>query len=51
MQWSCEQCGTVMKLWHVKCRNCKESGFSLLHGAVFVGGLLLVAVVLLKVLS
>jgi hypothetical protein len=40
-----------MKLWHVKCRNCKESGFSLLHGVAFVGAILVVAVVLLKVLS
>lgn len=51
MQWSCDQCGTVMKLWKIKCPNCKESGLSLLHVAAVGGVIMVVALVLIRTFS
>jgi RNA polymerase subunit RPABC4/transcription elongation factor Spt4 len=31
MVWSCAHCGTVMKLWSVRCPNCRTSGLSWLQ--------------------
>lgn len=35
MIWSCPHCGTILKLWKVKCPNCHKSTVSWLHFAVF----------------
>jgi hypothetical protein len=51
MVWSCDECGTILKLWQIKCPNCKQSGMSLLHGVVIAAVLLGVAVVLFKMLA
>ena len=34
MVWYCHDCGTVLKLWVIKCPNCRHSGVSLLQIAV-----------------
>jgi hypothetical protein len=34
MIWYCHNCGTVLKLWKVKCPNCRRSAFSVLQVAV-----------------
>jgi len=31
MIWSCENCGTVLRLWKIKCPNCRKSGLSWLQ--------------------
>jgi hypothetical protein len=31
MIWSCEPCGTVLKLWQIKCPNCRKSAVSWLQ--------------------
>ena len=36
MVWSCAHCGTVLKLWSVRCPNCRLSGVSWLQFVVFV---------------
>jgi hypothetical protein len=40
-----------MKLWQMKCPNCKESGLSMLHGIAIAVIVLVVAFVLFKTLS
>lgn len=32
--WYCRDCGMVLKLWVVKCPNCRRSGISVLQLAV-----------------
>lgn len=34
MVWSCAYCGTVLKLWKVRCPNCRKSGLSWLQFVV-----------------
>lgn len=46
MIWSCSYCGTILRLWKVKCPNCKKNGISWLHVAV-IGALTLSGVVYL----
>jgi ribosomal protein S27E len=31
MIWYCHNCGTVLKLWKVRCPNCRHSAISWLH--------------------
>jgi RNA polymerase subunit RPABC4/transcription elongation factor Spt4 len=46
MVWSCEQCGTILRLWKIKCPNCHKSAMSWLQ-IVVVAGLGLPAIFLL----
>ena len=34
--WSCSECGTVLRLWQVKCTNCHRLALSWLHLIVAV---------------
>lgn len=34
MIWYCHDCGTVLRLWQIRCPNCHRSGMSLLQVAV-----------------
>jgi len=31
MIWYCHHCGTTLRLWEVKCPNCRQSALSWLH--------------------
>jgi RNA polymerase subunit RPABC4/transcription elongation factor Spt4 len=37
MTWSCEHCGTILRLWKVRCPNCRKTAMSWLQLAVIVG--------------
>lgn len=43
MIWSCQNCGTILQLWKMKCPNCSKSAVSWLH-------LLVIAVMVLPAL-
>lgn len=34
MIWSCQNCGTILQLWKMKCPNCSKSGVSWLQPLV-----------------
>lgn len=34
MIWSCDQCGTILRLWKMRCPNCKKSAMSWLQMVV-----------------
>ncbi len=34
MIWYCRGCGTILRLWKIKCPNCHQSAMSWLHAIV-----------------
>jgi predicted ATP-dependent serine protease len=51
MVWSCNDCGTVLHLWQVRCPNCRKSGMSLLQVAVIAILIVPAVFFVIKILS
>jgi uncharacterized OB-fold protein len=48
--WSCQNCGTVLPLWKMKCPNCRKPALSWLHVAAGAAVVLPALFLLLKLL-
>lgn len=48
--WSCQDCGTVMAVWKMKCPNCQRGALSWLHLIVGVAVALPALLLMLKFL-
>ena len=35
MIWYCHDCGTVLRVWTIKCTNCRRAAVNWLHVVVF----------------
>ena len=44
----CQHCGTVLRLWKIKCTNCRESAMNWLHLIVIAVFAATVVIYLLK---
>ena len=49
MIWYCHNCGTVLRVWKVRCPNCRQSAMSWLHVIVIVVVALPALFLLLKI--
>lgn len=48
MIWYCHGCGTILRLWKIKCPNCRQSAMSLLHVIVIIAAVATCIFYLLK---
>lgn len=50
MIWYCHDCGTILRLWKVRCPNCRKSAMSWLQIAVIAGVVLPAIFLVMRVL-